>query len=122
MSGFPGASSAFKKVISTGAAGLAKQNATPTFFTYNVPNDGNLHDIMGFGQLAIASSETGGNVQFYRNGTALLNMFNGGQGGPGNVGMSPITYTAQPGETITIQQTSALTVGASTMYFEFWST
>jgi hypothetical protein len=121
MAGFANPSSAFKKLYTTGPTGFAKVNGTPTLFTYNVPNDGNIHSIQVYGLVVITSGETGGQVQLLRNGTGLFNINQGGSGGPGMTGTSPALLTAQPGDTITIQQTSALTGGASTTYIELWS-
>lgn len=113
-------------LASTGIAGAAKANGTPTFLTWNVPNDGALHRVMVFVTEDVATLETGGAVSVTGkapDGTAFTSqVIGGGQAvGVHNNG-APSLYIVQPGSVVTFAQTSALTAGATTVWAEIWGT
>jgi len=108
---------------STGQAGVALQNGTPTFLTWNVPNDGQLHRFYVVSSLDVTVAETGGNVQ------VSFTLPDGSAGtfaqhGP-NLAVStnrsgPLGATVQPGSTVTIRQSTALTAGTAQMWADLW--
>lgn len=110
------------KVQDIGAAGTALQNGTPTFLTWNVPNDGNIHQFTVSSFLSVATAETGG---------AVLCNYTGPGGNATNFTVQPgaqaaginatsNTRIAQPGTTVTVAQNTALTAGAATIWAQIW--
>lgn len=96
------------------------QNGTPTILSYTLPNDGRLHGVLVVASCVPTASMTGGACTFSftdgasGNVTGPLTAFAGGFG----VGSLPGTSSGQllsGGSTITIAQSSALTVGAGTL-------
>jgi hypothetical protein len=99
----------------TPLAGFPLQNATPTILSWTAPNDGQLHYATFIGSLSVTTLEVGGAVNFQ--------WTSGGQ-----VGSHPIWAAAQatgavlqpancytvaidPGTTVSVLQSSALTSG-----------
>lgn len=112
-------------VASTGPAGFALQNATPTILTWNVPNDGNLHRFTFYGTRNVTVAETGGSVALNYTpeggGAQSLIVAAGGAGvGNGALANSGVGFTVAPGTTVTLTQTAALTAGACQVYAELW--
>jgi hypothetical protein len=110
-------------VATTGLAGFALQNATPTILSWIVPNDGNMHRYAIFGGQFVTVAETGGAVSTTFTDpiptTRTRQLFAGGSG----LGYTPIITTnflIAPNQTVTIAQTSALTAGTATVWFEIW--
>jgi hypothetical protein len=112
-----------QKVADTGTAGFALQNATPAIQSWTAPNDGNAHSVQVIAQQHVTSAETGGVVQLSYttpDGQNLsVNMFPGG-GATGNASSSPARLVA-PGSTVQVQQSSALTAGAATVWSQMWA-
>ena len=111
-------------VASTGDAGFALQNGTPTILTWTAPADGNLHRawIVYNGHVTVA--ETGGAVNASwtlpdGTGTVSPTLASGTSGVGG--GQASCAAMIEPGSTITVKQTSALTVGAATAWAEIWA-
>jgi len=108
----------------TGAAGVALQNGTPTFLTWTAPNDGQMHRFHVVSSLDVTVAETGGNVQ------VAFTLPDGSAGtfaqhGP-NLAVStnrsgPTGSTVQAGTTVTVRQSTALTLGAAQMWAELWA-
>ena len=106
----------------TGVAGFALQNATPTIISWTAPNDGNLHRFIVICSLDVSSAETGGAVSLVCTppgaGAQTTSLYAGG------LGTGPAYNTqerlVQPGTTVTVEQSSALTGGAATVWAEIW--
>lgn len=111
-------------IASTGAAGFAKQNATPNILTWTAPNDGALHRAMLFVLQIVTALETGGQVNMFSTGSNSLGVF-----APGAAAGKYLPTTGQfvpvllrSGDTVTLQQISALTAGGpTTVYAELWA-
>jgi hypothetical protein len=108
----------------TGAAGFALQNATPTIITWTPPNDGNLHRVVLFLVPIITSGSTGGqvNLSFTDPGgtgrSITVATATHGVGYLAPVGAA--TYVTQAGQAVSLVQQTALTGGAVTVYAELW--
>ena len=119
----PGWAPALALLATTGAAGFALQNGTPTIMTWTAPNDGALHRVIVIGELLVSSNETGGQVS--------MNFTDpGGTGGRAvtlvaaaqSTGLAAVAFSARTVEAntaVTVTQT-ALTVGAAILYAELW--
>ena len=111
-------------VATTGAAGFALQNATPDVLTWTAPDDGQLHRCVVFGSMHIASDETGGIVQCIYTmpdgGAAFYTAWPGSQGAGFNAQTS-IDMIMKAGTVFTLQQVTALTGGAATLWAELWA-
>jgi hypothetical protein len=123
-----GGSAGLAPVGNSGAAGFALQNGTSTIFSWTAPNDGNVHTVELYSVKKIAVQEVGGAVAFHftwPDGTPNSpGLYAGGQAAGlttqvafGYAG----TVLVEPGSTISIQQSSALTGGASTLYYEVFA-
>jgi len=109
----------------TPAAGYALVNGTGTIISWTAPNDGQLHRVLFFGTLHVTSSETGGavNVNFTSpdgisnaNQAVFSASHGGGVFGPDKAGL----VVVEAGTVVSVQQGSALTGGASTLWAELW--
>jgi hypothetical protein len=113
----------FQPQAATPAAGFALQNGTPTILTWTPPNDGKLHRFIVFASLVVGSAETGGAIaQGFTDPSGVSRsqaLFNGGLGA-GFASPNNFSYTVQGGQPVTIAQSSALTVGAATLWAEIW--
>lgn len=110
------------RVATTGGSGFALQNATPTILTWTAPNDGNLHSFLVNFRCIVSSNETGGHVGFTFSSTGNgINLNSGTEGAGDHSNESGNTWVAFPGETITVSQLTALSVGAATVYCEIWA-
>ena len=100
---------------------------TPSILTWTAPSDGNLHRVLVFAVLHVTSNETGGQcsitVTLPDGTTSQKTVFSAAQ----NTGVFwPISFSypqmqlIEAGTTVTVAQTSALTGGASTVWFELW--
>jgi hypothetical protein len=119
---YPGAAS-LQLMATTGIAGFALQNATPTILTWTVPNDGLLHRLLLIPVLGVTSSQTGGAVTYAytasNNLTQTHTLFAGGLSGtplPANL----VPVLVYPGTTVTVAQSSAQSGGASILWAEIW--
>lgn len=115
----------FYLAATTGAAGFALQNATPTIVSWTAPNDGQLHSVNLSVKLNVGSGMTGGTagVQVTELGSASadtsITVFNakastGWFHFPDNP--APDVWLIGPGATIAVVQLAALTAGAATLY------
>ena len=109
---------------STPAAGFALQNGTPVIITWTAPNDGKLHPVLVVAALDVTVAETGGAVGVTVAAGAGLGVTNpifAGGKGIGNYqgadsGVPDTNLVLGPGQTVTVAQTSALTLGAATVF------
>jgi hypothetical protein len=113
-------------VAATSAAGYTLVNGTGTILSWTAPNDGALHRVMVVGTLHVTSAETGGtiNVNFTApDGTSGANqaLFSASHGGGVFGPDKPGTLIVQAGTVVSVQQGSALTVGAAVLWAEIWA-
>lgn len=112
----------------TGLAGFALVNGTPNVLSWKAPADGAMHRFMVVSVVHVSSAETGGVISaVYQSpvpGAAnhFTQLIAGGLGTDVN-GQTGTTFFAlvQPGTTVTVQQTSALTAGAAVLNAELWA-
>ena len=117
----------FARLATTGTAGFALQNGTPNILTWTAPGDSAVHMFVALSVVHVTSAETGGTVQVIFQspisgaGNHFSQLVAGGLGTDAN-GQTGTTIfgLVQPGTTVTIQQTTALTAGAATAWFEIW--
>jgi hypothetical protein len=109
-------------LATTTLSGFVLQNATPNIFTWTAPNDGKLHMIFLSALTVVTSAETGGawgiNLTEADN-TVRTPGLSAGSLGTGAT-RSFTSYMIQPNTVVTVEQTSALTVGAATVWAELW--
>lgn len=102
----------------TPLTGFAKVNGTPTVLTVQIPNDGQTHPVLVTYQKLTTVAETQGamRVNYTLNGSA--NFLPGLDAGGAGIGTqnANASIEADPGTTVTLAQTSALTAGASTVF------
>ena len=110
----------------TGAGGYTLANATGTVVSWTAPNDGELHRVFLTGECVITSAETGGAVDLSYtppSGSAQTVTLLAGGAAAGvstlNSGAG-VTVIVGANTTVAINQTSALTAGAATLYAEIW--
>lgn len=111
-------------VASTPVAGFALQNATPTIITWTAPNDGALHRVVAVVSLHVTSNETGGAVNLsvtLPDGTARLPAVLAGGTAIGTLAGNYTVSHVQANTTVTLQQSSALTVGAAVVWADLWA-
>lgn len=112
------------KQADTGPAGFALQNATPVILTWTAPNDGNAHPVIVIASQYVTSAETGGAVSVSAtvpNGNSgSPTLFSAGHGTGLFPPSSPIALIVEAGSTVTVQQSSALTAGAATVWAQIW--
>ena len=117
-------------VIDTGVAGYALINGTGAVpgTTWTAPADGRLHSMFCLAYKYVTTTEVGGAVSLNINTSqAILKtipIFTGGTAGPGitgDPGGDILGYLVEPGESVYVSQTSALTSGASTIYVQIWA-
>lgn len=114
------------RVATTGDGGFALQDATPNILEWTAPDDGNLHVVQLFSAMDVTIAATGGAVGVNLSvggGVTVQPVFNGNLGVALYEGSNgyPLSYVVGPGVTVTMQQTSALTAGAATLYAELWA-
>jgi hypothetical protein len=128
----PGPIQSLQLQSSTGPAGLALQNGTPTLLTYTAPADGNLHVVEILSALVVTTLEVGGAI-----GASVVGSAPFGNGGPNPIFASaqaagsyyggvtglmvPLRFVVGPGCTVNVAQTAALTGGAAAYYGEIWA-
>lgn len=121
----PGPFRADQLQASSGPAGMALVNATPTFLSWTAPNDGNLHRFTIELELVVATLEVGGQISVSRGtpGTNAVTVFASALAAGSYSGHSvafALQGLLQPGDTILVNQSAALTSGAATLYGEIW--
>ena len=108
----------------TGVAGFALQNGTPTIMTWSVPNDGKMHHGMVFATLDVTSTETGGAVTLTvtdpGGGLGTHTLLAGGASSGSSTIPSAFPFAAEAGSSVIVAQSSALTGGAATLYGSIW--
>lgn len=114
---------AMNLLASTGAAGYTLVNGTGTILSWTAPADGNMHRVLLMYSQHVTSAETGGLIQLATvtpDGGAHSYTVQGGGSGTGFSQGSQTTYMVQSGSTVTLSQTSALTLGAAVFWAEIW--
>jgi len=128
MAFLPSGLSQMSLLASTGLAGFTYQNATPNIISYTFPSDGKLHRFLLIPYVTVTSTQTGGALAIlFRDPTNAAQNF-GINGGGNNVGTNGWgngftnwdMLFAYPGSTVTLQQSSAQTAGAATIWAELW--
>jgi hypothetical protein len=118
----------------TGPAGFTLVNGTPVILTWTAPNDGQLHRFTLFARLIVTSAITGGQIfagntagasplpGTVNNSGASLFLTNKGAGDYllGKDNQSDFKGVLGPGETVYIQELTAVTAGAGVVYAEIW--
>lgn len=103
--------------------GFALQNATPTILSWTAPNDGQMHRILIYGALDVTLTLTGGQVNIAWTapdgsiGHPNLFSANSAAGNHDNL----VGLLIEPGATININQSSAVTAGAGVLWAEIWA-
>lgn len=112
----------------TPVGGFALANSTGTIISWTAPNDGKLHRVLLFAVLEVTSAETGGQITItpvLPDGTSnTKTLFAAGLGAGVDypVGSSaPQQFMVEAGSTFAVNQNSALTVGAATLWAEIWA-
>lgn len=111
-------------LAATALAGVPLVNGTQTILSWNVPSDGQLHRVCCMASLLVTSGQTGGLVNLsvtLPSPGSIANdaLFNGGQAANSYMSFNPGTLV-QPGSVVTVNQASALTVGAAVLWAELW--
>jgi hypothetical protein len=109
---------------STGIGGFPLVNGTPQIFQWTAPNDANMHRVMIFCSLDVASAQTGGAVTLTVKDPGLSSgghtVFGGGLGAGSPIPNNPVCMMVAPGTQVTLAQATAQTAGAATLYAELW--
>jgi len=110
----------------TAVAGFALQNATPTVISWTAPNDGRQHRVTVIYTLHVTVAETGGavvtNFTAPDAGVGQSTAFAGGAGTGVFIPNGPQMAVVGAGTTVSVAQSSALTVGAALLWAEIWAT
>lgn len=118
-----GAAPPLQLLASTGAAGFALVNGVPGILSVVFPLDGNLHRFIVFAYLAITTLEVGGaiNVNLSGGGGFPASLYPGAQAAGLRVNsLSGLAVASGGANSVTVQQASALTGGAATLFAEIW--
>lgn len=111
-------------LATTGDQGYALVNGTGVVISWTAPADGELHRFTVFATMNVTSGETGGAISIFftmPDGTNTnFTLMPGGQGDGFNFSEFVYLVTIEPGSTVNISQTSALTGGAAKMWAEIW--
>lgn len=106
----------------TPLGGFPLQNGTPQILSWTAPADGNIHRVTLVTALHVTSNETGGQVTLNTtlpDGTAANPVVYTG-GTAASIGQFSTDRIVQPGSTVTLAQTTALTGGAAVLWAELW--
>lgn len=114
--------STLQLAATTGLTGYSLADSTGTILSWVTPNDGAMHRVIISATQSVTTAETGGSV-----GTSIVTpdnvtnspaVFAGGD----NVGYQYFTsmYQLYPGTTVALEQKSALSGGAATVWAEMW--
>lgn len=111
-------SGAIKVQAQTPAAGFALQNATPTILSWTAPNDGKLHMFTVQAMLLVTVTEVGGAcfLTWTSGGQAFNSNLISGANTPSSTNITAVSGQADPGTTVTLHQTGALTSGAAAVF------
>lgn len=115
-----------RRVATTGTGGYALTGSTGTILTYTAPSDGCLHWATFTAQLIVSSAETGGQVNLNVPGLGISIFAAGNATGTFHPLQNSVSgsesFLLRPGDTIAIQQATALTAGAAVLYADLYST
>lgn len=107
---------------STPAAGFALQNATPAILSWTAPNDGNVHRVLVIASLDVTSAATGGAVSITYTmpdgNSHTSTVFAASQTAGGHIIATGVSVQANT--TVTITESSTLTLGAATLWADIW--
>ena len=122
MSFVPFGSTAIQVVSATPAAGVAMANGTPTFATWTAPNDGQLHWVQVYIEVHVTVAQTGGGVSMTATSpdgvTASPSVDAGGHAA--GITTANLQRAVQAGSVVSVQQSSALTLGAAIIWVSIW--
>lgn len=108
----------------TTLAGFSLQDATPTILSWTAPNDGKPHPVLIFATLHVTSSTTGGEVDLdftTPDGTSTAQeIFSGTQSSGVPWANTEVTVMCEPGSTVSIKQSTAVTLGAAAFWGQIW--
>ena len=107
----------------TALAGFTLVNGTPQILTWTAPADGKLHRVHLFGQQHVTGLMAGGQVTASAqipDGTTQQLILSAGALSAGFYSYSPADLIVAPGGTVTVSQSSALTLGAAVTWLEMW--
>lgn len=115
------------RVATTTSSGYNLINGTGTILSYTTPQDGRLHLVTVAATKVVSTAETGGACTIAFATAAAVTVFAGTKAvgtypSPDAAESQTNTFIIQPGQTIALAQSTALTAGASTVYAEIWST
>lgn len=96
-------------------AGTALVNGTPTILSYTAPADGHTHAVEVFFTKTVTSAETGGAVAAQIGANSIGNINLSGGGGAAGTFPNGQQCLLGSGQTLNINQTTALTAGASSV-------
>ena len=104
--------------VGTPSAGFALVNGTPTIVTLTAPNDGREHVCIMTFFIVVTVAEVGGQLNLLgtQGGVGFNSGVDLGGHAPGNVSSAASTFTVDPNTAVTLQQASALTGGAATVF------
>lgn len=123
MTAIQSAVSGLAKQAATVVGGFPLVNGTPTILTWTAPNDGQQHRVTVFGTLNASAPETGGAIALnYTDpggNSNQTNLWPGGQTGANTGNAKLIVIGANT--TVSVQQTTALTGGAASLWAELWA-
>jgi hypothetical protein len=110
---------------STGIDGFTLQDATPTILSWTVPNDGNMHNCMLFGEVVVSSDTTGGAISINyldpAGGSRTFTAFAGSYASTGAKSQSAgVQLSVAPNQTVTVTESTAQSAGAAIFYGTLW--
>src|SRR5215472_13578350 len=108
---------------STTVAGYTLVNGTGTVITWTAPNDGLLHTVMVAASLHVATNEVGGTIQVaWTEPGGVTNAVTLAASGQvaNNDATNPVTIVVKANTAVNVNQSSALTGGAATLWAQIW--
>ena len=119
------ATAALQQQATTGTSGYALVNGTGNIITWTAPNDGNAHRAEVFFSSDVTSAATGGQIAVgftVPDGTTVVKqILAASQSQAGYPAATQINVMIKAGSTISVQQYTALTAGAQTVWAELWA-
>lgn len=108
----------------TPVAGVALANGTPTILSWTAPSDGKNHRIWviatGFATVIEVGGQVNVNYALPNGNTSPFPLLLPGTQGVGYITAAYVAAVIGPGAVVSIQQGSALTSGAATVWAEIW--
>ena len=108
---------------STATAGYTLVNSTGTVITWTAPNDGLLHTVMVAASLHVTTNETGGTIQVAwtePGGVGNAVTLASGAQAANNDATNPVMIVVKANTAVNVNQSSALTAGAATLWAQIW--